>query len=108
MYDYTTPTLTLTVPNDVNLTQATIVYVTFATDDDNEEPFLNLSSNDSGVSVYAHKVEVFLTQGQTAIFPHRSKIQVNWLYDDGGVTKRMATKKAKITTDTNLLDRVLP
>lgn len=102
MYKGTTPTFTLTLPNDVDLTEASNIYVTF------EKNGKELQKTGADLGVTAHTIEVFLTQAETLAFPSGDvALQVNWTYQEGGVTKRAATEIVKVNMRTNLEDRVL-
>lgn len=104
MYRGTTPTYTFTLPDEVDLTLASKVYVTFAKMD---ETIIFTKDNDD-IEITAHSVEVYLTQEETLALPDgRIKVQLNWLYDDNGVTKRACSNKVVITTQKNLIDKVL-
>lgn len=108
MYRGTTPTYTFTLPDDVDLTQATKVYVTFSTDDKSEKELATWTNADDAVTVSEHSVELYLTQEETLALPDgKIKVQLNWLYNEGSLTKRAASKKTTIKTERNLLDEVL-
>ena len=102
MYKGTTPTFTLTLPNDVDLTIADNIYVTF------EKGKKELRKTGADLVVTAHIIEVYLTQEETLSFPSGDvALQVNWTYTQGGVKKRAATEIVKVNMRTNLEDKVL-
>lgn len=104
MYRGTTPTFTFTLPDEVDLTEADSVYVTFAKMD--ETTILTKTGED--LSVSEHSVEVYLTQEETLSLPTgRIKAQLNWLYDDEETIKRACSNKVVIQTNDNLIDEVL-
>ena len=102
MYKGTTPTFTLALPEEVDLTQAQNIYVTF------EKGKKELRKTGGSLTVTAHQIEVFLTQEETLAFPAGEvALQVNWTYVDSGVKKRAATEIVKVSVRTNLEDTVL-
>lgn len=99
MIRYTTPTVTLTLPNEVDLTTADNVYVTFAKQDG------VITKTGEDLTVSAHQVEVALTQRETATFKGaRVAIQVNWTYSGG---QRACSNIAFAEVGENLLDKVV-
>ena len=104
MYQGTTPTFTLTLPEDVDLTNATNIRVTFAKR--GGKIITEKSGQDLGVDV--NVISVFLTQEETLAFPDGTVyIQVNWLYEDGGYTKRAASDIAQTVFRKNLVNEVM-
>lgn len=102
MYKGTTPTFTLTFPDDVDLTLANHVYVTF------EKGNKELRKTGTDLVVTEHQIDVFLSQEETLSFPSGDvSLQVNWTYADGGVTKRAASNIVTVNMRTNLEDTVL-
>ena len=100
----TTPTYTFTMPQGVDLTHASKVYVTFAQLDDT----LIITKSDEDLVITSSKVEVYLTQEETLSFPNgQIQVQLNWLYEEGGKTKRACSQKMQIIAQKNLLDKVL-
>lgn len=77
----TTPTFTLTLPDDsgIDLTQAAHVYFTMS------QGSAIVEKSDSDLTVAALSVDVYLTQADTLRFQIYSdaKIQLNWTYSDG-------------------------
>lgn len=104
MHRGTTPTYTFTLPESINLTDATDVYVTFSKPD--ETVILTKTGND--VSITEHTAEVYLTQEETLSFPiGQIVIQLNWIYTEGSLRKRACSKKLRIKSEKNLLEEVL-
>ena len=104
MYRGTTPTYTFTVPNTVDLTEASEVHVTFSKT--NEELIFDKTGDD--ITVTAHAVEVYLTQRETLSFPNGEVlVQLNWIYTQGETRKRATTNKITIQAEKNLIDEVL-
>ena len=102
---YTTPDLTLTIPNttEPDLTEADNVYVTFA--DGTGEIF---TKTGDALIVDEYAVDVYLSQEETASF--RSGIitvTMNWTYHEGNRVKRAKAGPAKIEIKDNALKRVV-
>ncbi len=103
MYKGTTPTYTFTT-TEVDLTIARKVLVTFSTMDEKEI----FTKEGDDLVVTANSVEVYLTQEETLSLPTGSvKAQINWLYIQGGETKRACSNKMIISTKTNLINEVI-
>jgi len=95
----TTPTFTFTGPDDLDLTQAENVYVSF-------EDLFTKSGED--VEVTEHSVAVFLTQEETLLFEQRQvRAQINWTYHQGDKVFRAASNKIRVNVDENLLKKVV-
>ena len=104
MIRYTTPTFTLTLPDTVDLTEATNVYAAFAMPGKGDV----LRKTGTDLDVTAHQVDVFLSQEETALFrPGTVLIQLNWTYQDGGIAKRAGSEIATINVTPNLINEVL-
>ena len=102
---YTTPDLTLTIPNTTvpDLTEAENVYVTFA--DGNKEIYTKTGDD---LIVTAYSVDVYLSQEETAAFrTGRITVTMNWTYHEGGRVKRAKAGPAKIEIEDNALKRVV-
>ena len=101
MYRGTTPTFELKITDqDIDLTEADHVYVTFRT----KKGKTTYTGNQ--LEVTAHEVDVYLSQEETLAFPlGTADVQINWTYDDG---KRACTNIARIVISENLLEVVLP
>ena len=85
MYRLTTPTISFTFPQEVDMTLADEVYVTF-TDTKNN---ILLEKKGSDLDVTATSVSLFLSQEDTIDFPTKGvRVQINWTYTDEGVLKK--------------------
>lgn len=102
MYKGTTPTFTLTFPEDISFDN-TNVYVTAADEGKNEI----WTKTETDLTVSANVIEVFLTQEETLALPGRILMQVNWTYVEGEVTKRACSDIVSITNKRNLKNEVL-
>ena len=100
----TTPTFTFILNGDVDLTQATKVYVTFS--NMNEKELLTKEGDD--LTITPESVSVYLDQAETLALPEKVKVQLNWTYQDGSKTKRACSVKKVINNDSNLLNKELP
>lgn len=104
MYRGTTPTCRFILPDCVDITQANDVYVTFSKE--NGAEIITKTGND--LEMDHNYVAVFLTQEETLSFPKGIVMaQLNWLYDDDGVTKRACSNIIKIQSLRNLKNEVL-
>lgn len=104
MYRGTTPTFIFTLPEDVDLTKATNVYVSFAKE---QGEIMRLTGD--ALTVEEHEVSVFLTQKQTLALPLGAmNVQINWTYQEGEITKRACTDIKRIYLQKSLADEVLP
>ncbi len=104
MYRGTTPTYTFTMPEGVDLTLASGVYLTFAKMDGT----LLMTKTDDALEITSNAVEVYLTQEETLSFPNgQVQAQLNWLYAEAGKTKRACSNIMTINTRKNLIDEVL-
>ena len=104
MYRGTTPTYTFILPDTVDLSLATKIYVTFAQIDETEI----MTKTDADLVVSENTVEVYLTQEETLSFPNgQIKVQINWLYEEQGKVKRACSEKVMITAKKNLIDEVI-
>ena len=102
MVKYTTPTFSLTVPNDVDLTDATNVYVTFSANNN------TFTKSGADITVTEHQVDVFFTQAESGSIPQGTlRIQLNWTYLQGGVAKRACSEIASVNVTPNLLSEVV-
>ena len=101
MFKGTTPTLTLTFDESVDLTEAKSVVVTFATD------FHKVIAEkaDEELTITANTIEVAFTQEETlSMRPGRMLVQVNLLYDDGS---RVCSNIGEGSWVENLKDEVM-
>ena len=104
MYRGTTPTYTFTMPRGVDLTQASAVFVTFARKDES----IIMTKTGDALDVSESTVEVYLTQEETLAFPNGTvQVQLNWIYQEGGKTKRACSNIMQISTRRNLVDEVI-
>ena len=104
MYRGTTPTYTFTMPEGVDLTLADEIYVTFCKTND----ALIMTKTGADLVVSSDKVDVFLTQEETLAFPNGFvQVQLNWLYQEEGRSKRACSNKMRIKAEKNLIDEVL-
>ena len=108
----TTPTFTFRIKGNVDLTQATDVYVTFS--DMHEKELMTKTGNDLEITTESvadgtrSSVSVYLNQAETlSLKEDKVKIQINWTYQDGSKEKRAVTKKKIIDVDSNLLNKEL-
>ena len=103
MYRGTTPTYTFTLPDEVDLTLAADVYVTFAKY--NRETLFTKTGSD--LSITAHSASVYLTQEETLSLPGEVLIQLNWTYAEGTKMKRACSDILTIRTKRNLINEVI-
>ncbi len=106
MYKGITPTIILTLPPESAVDSASNVYVTIADKcksitKKNDE--LTIAAGEEAVTI-----SVFLTQEETFAFHKGSvMVQVNWTYQEEGVSKRAASTIGKLTFADNLLNGVI-
>lgn len=94
-----TPTITVTVDDEIDLTEAAHIYVSF-------KQGAKLLTKTDGLDVSAHEVDIYLEQAETLSFaPGVVEIQMNWTYASG---QRMATKPVGLAVMPNHLLEVLP
>lgn len=103
MYKGTTPTLSLTFSEDIDLTQATQVVVTFS--DSRQNVLMEKANTDLEVS--AHQIDITLSQEETLAMPRDVLIQVNFLYVDGTTLRRAASTIAGLRFTNNLHAEVM-
>lgn len=104
IYKGTTPTYIFTLPDDIDLSTADSVYVTFSKK--NYETILTKEDNE--LEIQANTVSVFLDQEDTLSFPRGDiLVQINWLYEDGSTTKRACSEIITIPAKRNLIDEVI-
>lgn len=101
MYKGTTPTLTLTLPQEVDLTGAD-VYITFCNEQKNI--LMTLKDTDEEVDVQGNVIELSLSQAQTLRLTNRVFLQVNWTYS-GGI--RACSNIVEFNVKRNLMNEVL-
>lgn len=101
MYKGTTPTLTLTFDESINLSEAEHIVVTFATDYHK----VITEKADSELTVEDNKIEITFTQAETlAMEPGPMLVQVNLLYSDGN---RSASNIGQVEWLYNLKNEVM-
>ena len=105
MYRLTTPTISFSFPDYIDMTQASDVYITF-TDKNN-----NILANKTGSSlnISDHSVSTILSQEDTVNFPDNRmiKAQVNWTYQDQGVLTRPCTEVVNLMVMENLYSQII-
>ncbi len=100
----TTPTITITINGDVDLTLADEVYVSIT----QANTQIELSGDD--LEVGTKTVSCWLSQEQSLRLVNglAARVQVNWLYTDAeNVAQRRATEIGSISIDDQLIKRVL-
>lgn len=103
MYKGITPTFTLTLPEDIDLSFASHIYVTLG-----RKGKAILQKTEEDLDIDANIVSVFLSQEETLALPEGEvQIQVNWTYIEAGATKRACSEIAKTWWKHNLEDEVL-
>lgn len=104
MYRLTTPTITFKLPETVDLTFASNLYVTFAT----KQQKKLFEKTESELDIAAHTVGVFLTQEETKeLTGDIVKVQLNWTYIEGGITKRACSNIVDIAVRENLKKEII-
>ena len=108
MYKGITPTIILSLPESSAILQASHVYVTIA------DKCKSITKQDDELTIEADteheatNISVFLTQSETLAFHKGSvMVQVNWTYQEGGISKRACSTIGKITFAENLLNGVV-
>lgn len=106
MYKGTTPTFTFVLPEEADISSASHVYVSFSCNS-GKTPLITKTGND--LNIDGDSVEVFLNQRETLILPKgKVRVQLNWTYQDGGITKRACSQIMTIDTENNLIEKELP
>ena len=108
MYKGITPTIVLTLPESSAILSASHVYVTIA------DKCKSITKQDDELTIQADteheaiNISVILTQAETLAFHKGSvMIQVNWTYEESGVSKRACSTIGKLTFADNLLNGVI-
>ncbi len=100
----TTPTYIFTFPEDIDLSVAEAVYVTFA----NKQYQTLLEKTGDELEISGNTVSVFLDQEETLTLQRNEVyIQINWTYDDDGVTKRACSEILRDEVGRNLINEVI-
>lgn len=97
-----TPTFTLTLPEDIDLTYASNVYVTFK----DRKGKNKITKTGTALTIGTNTIQVYLGQEETLSLSDVF-IQVNWTYQEGGLTKRAASEVAAVHFKPNLEEGVL-
>ena len=104
MYKGITPTLTLTLPEDINLDYAQSVYVTIQ----DKAGAVKMRKTGADLVVDENTIELYLAQEETLSFPPGAVyLQVNWTYMEGEKVKRAASDIVGIVFKANLESGVL-
>ena len=103
MYKGTTPTFSLVFSEDLDLTDATQIAVTFS--DTRRVKVMEKTGTD--LEVTAHQIDITLTQEETLAMPREVLIQVNFLYVDGSILRRAASEIAAVRFNNNLKNEVM-
>lgn len=104
MYRGTTPTYTFILPETVDISLASQVYVTFCKMNGD----LIYTKTGDDLNIAENSVEVYLTQEETLKFPNGSvQVQLNWIYSDENKDKRACSEIMTITAKKNLIDEVI-
>lgn len=99
MVQATTPTFVLTLPQEVDLSQAENVYFTVS------QGMNVLTKTGDSLTIDENVVSVFLSQTETLAFSVGSiELQLNWTYQNG---ERACTKIKTVEVDKNLLKKVV-
>lgn len=102
----TTPTFTLTISGDVDLSLADNVYVSI------RQGTVDIELTGDELEIEGNVISCWIPQQKSLklIENAKAKIQVNWTYRDGqsGDVKRAATIVKEITVLEQLIRRVLP
>lgn len=97
----TTPTITIKLKSDIDLTELKSVYVTFQ----QGQKLLTKAKGESGVEVGANSVSIFLTQEETLFFSTgTADIQLRGLTEDD---EAFATTICKVNVNRVLLSEVI-
>ena len=106
MIPYTTPTLTITIQANVDLTEADEVFVTIT----QGGKTVTKTGEDVAVSESGTAVSCWLTQNESMTFkPGTAEAQVNWIYTDveTQTTRRAATDPVSVAIGQQLYKRVI-
>ena len=108
MYKGITPTIILSLPESSAVLNASHVYVTIA------DKCKSITKQDDELTIEADteheaiNISVFLTQSETLAFHKGSvMVQVNWTYQEGGVSKRACSTIGRLTFADNLINGVI-
>lgn len=106
MIPYTTPSFVISIDGDIDLTEATDVYVTIVQRD------LRVTKNGSDVAISedGKTVSIWLTQEESSRFAvGTAQAQVNWVYVDAvdGEIRRASTEPLTVQVGTQLYEQVI-
>ena len=97
-----TPTITLTLPEDIDLTFANHVYVSIS----DRKGKNKITLTDSALTIDHNTITTTLRQEDTLKLS-QAYIQVNWTYLDGGMTQRASTEIVSVYFKETLEPEVL-
>ena len=103
MFKGTTPTISLTFPDTIDLTLATQIAVTFSDYKGNKV----MEKVGSELTVSAQQIDIDLSQEETLAMPKDVLIQVNFLYMDGATQRRCASTIQGLRFEKNLKAEVM-
>jgi len=104
MFRGTTPTYTFIMPEAVDISLASEVFVTFSRNNGTEI----FTKTGGDLEIANNSVEVYLTQEETLALPNgQVQVQLNWTYQEGTRTKRACSQILNIYTRRNLIDEVI-
>lgn len=104
MYKGTTPTFRLTLPEGIDLGDASNVYVTFSRKD-NRKLFTKTGGD---LVIDENVISVYLDQAETQAFPAGPVLlQVNWTYSEADTVKRACSEIVRVYYTANLEAGVL-
>lgn len=106
MYKLTTPTITFTLPDTVDMTTAEELYVTFATRQ--SRPIFEKTKDD--LEITTNTVGVFLSQEETQqLTGEVVKVQLNWTYidEEDNIKKRACSNIVDISVKENLKKEII-
>lgn len=104
LYRGTTPTYTITFPNDVDMTLASDVTVSLG----NSSKNTLIEKKGSELVIDQHTVSFDLSQEESLIFRQNFFLgQVNWLYYDGPKVRRACSNVFTIPVEDNMKDEVM-
>lgn len=99
MVQFTTPTFILTLPNDVDLSQASNVFFTLT------QGKTEINKSGDSLVIDGQTVSVYMTQEETGRFVNgKASLQLNWTYGNGA---RACSNIVSVDVGRNLLDEVV-
>lgn len=103
MYRGTTPTITFTLPDTVDLSNAENIYIRFSKA--NRVPIF--TKEDEDMVINQNVIGLYLTQEETLRLDRDNLVQVNWTYRDGRKLKRACSVVAQLRAKDNLMNEVI-